>query len=101
MKLGQGNIFSSVCQEFCSPGGGSAPLHAGIHTLPPGADTPPGADISLGADTCQEQTPPEADISPMQCKLGDKGNKRAVRTLLECILVHYLIFSLATSAIII
>ena len=30
-KLGQGNIFSSVCQEFCPRGGGgSAPLHAGF-----------------------------------------------------------------------
>ena len=28
-KLGQGNIFRSVCQEFCSQRGGSAPLHAG------------------------------------------------------------------------
>ena len=58
-KLGQGNIFSSVCQEFCSQGG-SAPLHAGIH-------------------------PPH----PAQCKLGDTGNKRAVRILLECILVGF------------
>ena len=37
-KLGQGNIFRSVCQEFC-PQGGSAPLHAGIH--PPWDQTPP------------------------------------------------------------
>ena len=37
-KLGQGNIFSSLCQEFC-PQQGSAPLHAGIPPSP-GADTP-------------------------------------------------------------
>ena len=47
-KLGQGNIFSSVCQEFCSQGG-SAPLHAGIHPLfqsrhPPLEQTLPRAD---------------------------------------------------------
>ena len=34
-KLGQGNIFRSVCQEFCSQGGST-------QTLPlPGAGTPP------------------------------------------------------------
>ena len=39
MKLGQGNIFTSVCQEFCPQGGRvSASLHAGIPPL--GADTP-------------------------------------------------------------
>ena len=44
-KLGQGNIFTSVCQEFCPQGGrGSASVHAGIHHPPPWtsqADTPP------------------------------------------------------------
>ena len=39
-KLGQGHIFRSVCQEFCSQGEGSAPLHAGIHPLGPEAGTP-------------------------------------------------------------
>ena len=29
-SLGQGNIFSSMCQEFCPRGGGSASVHAGI-----------------------------------------------------------------------
>ena len=43
---------------------GFASVHAGIH--------PP---------SLQEQTPPE------QCMLGDTDNKRAVRILLECILV--------------
>ena len=36
-SLGEGNIFSSVCQEFCTRGG-SASVHAWIP--PPGADTP-------------------------------------------------------------
>ena len=49
-SLGQGNIFSSVCQEFCSLGG-SASVHVGIPP-PPGADTPPEADLPW------EQTPP-------------------------------------------
>ena len=33
-KLGQGNIFSSVCQEFCSQGG------AYLGRYPPGRYTP-------------------------------------------------------------
>ena len=43
-KLGQVNIFSSVCQEFRPKGDGeSAPLHAGIHH-PPRTRHPPGPD---------------------------------------------------------
>ena len=56
-SLGQGNIFRSVCQEFC-PQGGSASVHAGIphppqdrappqtRYPPPGSrhHTPPGAE---------------------------------------------------------
>ena len=35
-----------------------------------------------------ESTPPPAGMPPLeQCMLGDMGNKRAVRILLECILV--------------
>ena len=52
MKLGQGNIFTSVCQEFCPRGGGvSASVHAGIppgtrHTPPDQADPPrPGRPV--------------------------------------------------------
>ena len=40
-SLGQGNIFRSVCQEFCSRGGGSASVHAGIPS--PGPATTPHA----------------------------------------------------------
>ena len=46
----------------------------------PGADTPPRAD-TLPSRHSPEQTPPE------QCMLGDTANKRAVRILLEFILV--------------
>ena len=38
-KLRQGNIFTGVCQSFCSQGGMSASVHAGIHT-PPEAHPP-------------------------------------------------------------
>ena len=52
---------------------------------PPGADTSPGPE----ADTPQEEIPPgpEADPPPPR---ADTGNKRAVRILLECILVENL-----------
>ena len=61
-KLGQGNIFTSVCQEFCPQGGVrvSASVHAGIpprgdplrgdpqvQTRPPLGADPPGPDIPL------------------------------------------------------
>ena len=91
-KLGQGNSFRSVCQEFCWRGGGvSAPLHAEIHTpweqTPlPLEQTPPRADNPL------EQTPPRADNPLVQCMLGDMGNKRAVHILLECIFVKFSFF---------
>ena len=95
-------------------GGGDCPVHAGIHTPqeqtaprskqswsthpleqtppksrhPPREDTPPGEDTPLlGADT-----PIGADTPPAQWMLGDTGNKRAVRILLECILVYWLLF---------
>ena len=39
-KLRKGNVFTPVCQSFCSRGGMSASVHAGIH--PPGQTFPPG-----------------------------------------------------------
>ena len=60
-----------------------------------GADTT-GGQTPSGSDTPWEQTPPPnssppppAD-TPTQCMLGDTGSKRAVRILLECILVFLL-----------
>ena len=51
--------------------------------------TPSRADIPLGADTPGIRHPPwGADTPTAQCMLGDMGNKRAVRILLECILVE-------------
>ena len=62
-SLGQGNIFRSVCQEFC-PQGGSASLHAGnTPHLPP----PPGTRGRHPPPSPREQT----------------------RILLECNLVWY------------
>ena len=65
-SLGQGNIFSSVCQEFCSQGG-SASVHAGIPSsqelAPPWEQTPP------RADTPQEQTLPWSRHPPEQTTL--------------------------------
>ena len=42
-KLGQGNIFTSVCQEFCPQGGGGClpQCMLGYTTPPPRADNPP------------------------------------------------------------
>ena len=70
-KLGQGYVFTRVCDSVL--GGGSASVHAGIPL--PQADTPPEAD------------PPGPGTPREQCMLGDTGNKWAVRILLECILV--------------
>ena len=63
-KFGQGNIFRSVCQEFCHP---------------PESDTS-GSRHPLGS----------RDLPQEQCMLGDTGNKGAVPMLLECILVFKL-----------
>ena len=67
-KLGQGNIFTRVCQEFCPREGGrvSASVHAGIY---PPEQTPP------------DQTPPRGS------RLQHTVNERPVRILLECILL--------------
>ena len=49
--------------------GESAPLHAGIYTPPA---------------TRGRHPSPRSTHTPEQCMLGDTGNKRAVRILLEC-----------------
>ena len=84
--------------------GGSVPLHARIHPSgtrgthsPPGAD-PPGPEAGTPQDQRQSHPPkrPEAGTppgpeagTPLQCMVGDKGNKRAVRILLECNLLVF------------
>ena len=68
-KFGQRYVFTRVCDSVHRGRGVSGSVHAGIH--PPGADNPP-----------RSRHPP-----PVQRMLGDTGNKRAVRILLQCILV--------------
>ena len=68
-------------------GGGSAPLHAGIHRPSPGpeAGTPPGGDTTPGSrHPSGTRQPPRTRHSPAQCMLG---NKQAVRILVGCNLV--------------
>ena len=63
-KLGQGNIFTSVCQEFCPRGGGGLPqcmLGYTIHPPPgPARQTPPDQADPPGT----RQTPPGAGDPP-------------------------------------
>ena len=54
-KLGQGNIFTSVCQEFC-PQGGCLPQCMLGYTTPPGPDPHPPPD--------QAHTPPGSTQHP-------------------------------------
>ena len=72
---------------FTGGGGVSASVHAGIHPpwhTPPRTDTP-WANTPLGVDT----PPGSKHPPPAQCMLGNTANKRAVRILLECILVPF------------
>ena len=61
--------------------GVSASVQAGIH--PPPEQTPPGADTPRSIHPSKQKPP------PAQCMLGDTDHKRAVRILLECILVPF------------
>ena len=74
-KLRQGNIFTPVCQSFRSQG-----AYSTHPCIPPGrnpswSDTPP--------------RPVHAGIHPPRNACWDTVNKRAVRILLECILVFF------------
>ena len=73
-KLGQGNIFTGICDSVHR--GGSASVHAGI---------PPQDQ----AGTSQDQAPPPQHQAhpPEQSILGDMVNEWAVCILLECNLV--------------
>ena len=79
-------IFSVVCvKNSVHRGEGSSPLHAGIPP-PPCEQTPSGADLP----PTSRPPPPGCRPTPAQCMLGDTGNKRAVRILLECNLFHFI-----------
>ena len=86
MKLGQGNIFRSMCQEFCPRGDVWADTPLGRH---PSRQTPPRSRHPSIANTPRSRHPLEPD--PLeQCTLGDTVNKQVVRILLDCILVSTL-----------
>ena len=97
MKLGQGNIFTSVCQEFCPQGGlpqcmlGYPPnqAHTPPQSRPHRPGTPPGADPPPRADTPHpwEHTPPQSRHTLPGSRLQHTVNERPVHILLECILV--------------
>ena len=63
-KLGQGNIFTSVCQEFCPQGeGGGCLPQCMLGYTPPGPGTPPWSRPPK-AEPPRPGTPPGADTPP-------------------------------------
>ena len=62
-SLGQGNIFSSVCQEFCSQGGYLGRFPPRKYT--PWAGTPPGQVPPLGRYTPGQLHPP-GQVPPLR-----------------------------------
>ena len=113
-KLGQGNIFTSVCQEFCPQRGEGVCLSACWDTPPPDQAPPPRSrhhhpprtrhpppprsrhppgpgTLPPGADTTTPgpDTPPRDQAPPPPgSRLQHTVNERPVRILLECILVQ-------------
>ena len=99
-KLGQGNVFTGVCDSVHR--GGLPQCMLGYHhppeqTTPPGPD-PPGADTPRSRhpqdqspppweQTPLEQTPPLGADPPPGSRLRHTVNERPVHILLECILV--------------
>ena len=110
----EGYVFTSVCQSFCSQGGVPAQVHTPrqLHPLtgtpPTGqvrpplgwAGTPPrqvhpqaGTPLGRYTPSGQVHTPRQVHTHPRQVPppssaCWDTVNKRAVRILLECILVN-------------
>ena len=83
-KLGQGYLFTGVCDSVHRGGGGSASVHAGItppDQTPPRARHPPNQTPSR-SDTPREQICPSAEHA-------DTVSARAVRILLECNLAEF------------
>ena len=79
-KLGQGYVFTGVCDSVNRGGGGTS------HPPAPGADTTP-----LGADTPRSRHP-RADTPPGADPPGADTPARAVRILLDCNLVYLFIY---------
>ena len=111
-KLQKGNVFTSVCQEYCPQrGGGLSARHPlGAHPLPgryatptpwalcqpqcmhgyhpPRSRHPPRGRHPPGADTTPDQTPPpRSRHPPLGSRLQHTANERTVRILLQCMLV--------------
>ena len=108
-KLGQGYIFTGICDSVnrgavCSEGYSiPACTEAPRPDTPLGVDTPhwsrhppeqtspwsrhPQEQTSPKADTPRSRHPPGADTTPVQSMLRDTVNAQAVRILLECNLV--------------
>ena len=102
-KLGQGNVFTGVCDSVNR--GGLPQCMLGYHHHPPPRTRPPRADPpwsrAPGADPLEQtplldQTPPRSrppgpdppwTRPPPGSRLRDTINERPVRILLECILV--------------
>ena len=63
-SLGQGNIFSSTCQKFCSQGEGVCHSVSWDTTQPPGADPQDQAPTPPQPGTPLEQTPPSGQAPP-------------------------------------
>ena len=99
-------IFSQARVKNSVQGGMSGQTHPGVSDTPIGADipqeqTPPPRPEQTPLPKCRhsprEQTPPPGRHPlPEQCMLGDAGNKRGVRILLECILVSQHIAKIVT-----
>ena len=104
-KLGQGNVFTGVCDSVHRGAGCLPQCMLGYHPPPreqtpsPGADTPQSRHPPLesrlhpppGADTTtpspQDQTPKSRHPPPLGSRCQHTVNERPVRILLECILV--------------
>ena len=77
-NLGQGNVFTGVCQPFCSQGKGISVQGVSLTETPP-------PDREPQTDTPLERDPPDRDPRP----LPPYRKERAVRILPEFILVIF------------
>ena len=101
-QLRKGNVFTSVCQEFCL-GGVYPSMHWGRH--PQGQTPTPWADTTRGRHPLGKIPPPNACWDthlPAQCILGytplpRRPLQRTVRILLECILVFITVLVICLS----
>ena len=91
-KLGQGYVFTGVCDSVHRMGGVPDQVHPLPWTryTPPDQAHPPWDQVHpLDQAPPQTRTPPGPGTPPpAQSMLGDTVNARAVRILLECILVR-------------